>query len=821
MSIDWMSSLADKLEGRVSNGRLWETPGDMAQHLDKRTVQTPALRLIDEKLVQAFSTPDYRLIISMPPQEGKSQRASRRFPLWALQQNPELRIAMASYESTIATRWGRAVRDDIVQNPHLGLTVRSDVSSQAEWQLGGRDGGMFSVGVGGAMTGRAVDCVSGDTELYCEYGTLTAAEAFSRDIKWIRSYDHDSGQVVWGRVEASRRINSRKVVEVHTNDGRVLTCTPDHRIYTGRGYLPAESLVPGETLLGLVDGAGMRNVQTHLSDPEAGPEEGCSEGVKPILQPGVLGAGDGSHPPEAVVRGMQLPLHDEGGGTCVFSGVHGETNLTTETGEGSSEANSHLPSVQRDLSETRSPVLLSGVRGRGPLRSDAPQGELELENWGGVPESVWSHASSHIGEGQSSVRCLPGGEISYRSPLERDHIGQPPRESDHVVPGMPLDTPQVEDVTVSMVQYVDRDDVSVYDFQVEGTSNFFAGEILVHNCLIIDDPIKGREQADSPTIREKTWEWWTDVALTRLAPGAPVIIILTRWHADDLAGRLLAEADTEWDYLNIPAQAEHRPEEGEQDVLGRDPGEYMESARGRSYRQWDSRKKASGPKTWASLYQGHPSPGEGGIFPPPEDWQRYDQPMWIDRPDGSRIIPGLRENAYELIQSWDMTFKDTKSSDFVVGQVWLRVGIHAYLLDQVRERLNFNATVHAVQQLTAKWPQATAKLIEDKANGSAVLDHLSKVVSGMIPVEPQGSKLERASAISPFVFAQNVHLPTAQLLPSVDELLEETKTFPNSPHDDTIDSLSQALSYLLLHDLADQDNLIAEEWAGDRIISPY
>lgn len=497
MSIDWMSSLADKLEGRVSNGRLWETPGDMAQHLDKRTVQTPALRLIDEKLVQAFSTPDYRLIISMPPQEGKSQRASRRFPLWALQQNPELRIAMASYESTIATRWGRAVRDDIVQNPHLGLTVRPDVSSQAEWQLGGRDGGMFSVGVGGAMTGRAVD------------------------------------------------------------------------------------------------------------------------------------------------------------------------------------------------------------------------------------------------------------------------------------------------------------------------------------LLLIDDPIKGREQADSPTIREKTWEWWTDVALTRLAPGAPVIIILTRWHADDLAGRLLAEADSDWDYLNIPAQAEHRPEEGEQDVLGRDPGEYMESARGRSYRQWDSRKKASGPKTWASLYQGHPSPGEGGIFPPPEDWQRYDQPMWIDRPDGSRIIPGLRENAYELIQSWDMTFKDTKGSDFVVGQVWLRVGIHAYLLDQVRERLNFNATVHAVQQLTAKWPQATAKLIEDKANGSAVLSHLSKVVSGMIPVEPQGSKLERASAVSPFVFARNVHLPTAQLLPNVEELLEETKTFPNSPHDDTIDSLSQALSYLLLHDLADQDNLIAEEWAGDRIISPY
>lgn len=157
MSVDWMSALASKLEARSGVSGLWPTPGKMAEYLDPRTVQTPALRLIDEKLVKAFTTPDYRLIISMPPQEGKSQRASRRFPLWALHQNPDLRIAMASYETRIATRWGRTVRDDIAQNPGLGLEVRYDMSSQSEWELSGHMGGMFSVGVGGAMTGRAVD----------------------------------------------------------------------------------------------------------------------------------------------------------------------------------------------------------------------------------------------------------------------------------------------------------------------------------------------------------------------------------------------------------------------------------------------------------------------------------------------------------------------------------------------------------------------------------------------------------------------------------------------------------------------------------------
>lgn len=136
----------------------WTTPGDLARFLEPKNVQTEALNLIDAALVEAFNTPDSRLIISMPPQEGKSQRASRRFPLWALTQNPDLRIAIASYEANIARRWGRAIRDDIAQDSaELGLRVRQDLSAQHEWQLEGHAGGVFTAGVGGAMTGRPVD----------------------------------------------------------------------------------------------------------------------------------------------------------------------------------------------------------------------------------------------------------------------------------------------------------------------------------------------------------------------------------------------------------------------------------------------------------------------------------------------------------------------------------------------------------------------------------------------------------------------------------------------------------------------------------------
>lgn len=487
-----------RLLGGANPGSSWETPGDLAKSLDSRTVQTPALDVIDQKLIEAFNTPDSRLIISMPPQEGKSQRASRRFPLWALTQNPDLRIAIASYEANIARRWGRAIRDDIYQHSdRLNLRVRDDLSAQNEWQLRGSEGGVFTTGVGGALTGRPVD------------------------------------------------------------------------------------------------------------------------------------------------------------------------------------------------------------------------------------------------------------------------------------------------------------------------------------LLIIDDPVKGREQADSPTIREKTWEWWTDTALSRLAPGAPVVIILTRWHSDDLAGRLLAEADSDWVFLNIPAEADHRPEKGEVDVLGRQPGQFMQSARGRTPNQWAARKKSSGPKTWASLYQGRPSPQEGGVFPNEDEWARYSQPMWIERNDGSRIIPGSNRSDQELVQSWDFTFKDTASSDYVVGQVWLRVGTRAYLLDQVRERMNFNQSVMAVRNMRTRWPQSTAIFVEDKANGPAVINALRGQVYGLVPVEPEGSKYARASAVSPLAWSKDLVLPTPELLPGVVDLLEEVKNFPNSPNDDTVDALSQAVNRILLNPLIDQTAFTDQEWADDEwSISP-
>ena len=334
------------------------------------------------------------------------------------------------------------------------------------------------------------------------------------------------------------------------------------------------------------------------------------------------------------------------------------------------------------------------------------------------------------------------------------------------------------------------------------------------DILFIDDPVSNREQAESPTFRERAKNFWRSVGSTRLAPGAPVILILTRWHVDDMAGFLLSQPDKDrWRVINIPTQANHDPDEGETDPLGREPGEWMRSARTnektgqpRTPAEWEQIRVQAGPRDFSALYQGSPNPETGNVFP--KEWARYTEPMWLEQADGSRRVPGIGRDDHELVQSWDLAFKDTKSSDYVVGQVWLRIGNTAYLLDQVRARLNFTATCQAILDMSAKWPQAVAKFVEDKANGPAVMNALSQKVFGMIPIEPEGSKYARASAISPLTESGNVILPTADLLPNVEELIEEAKNFPNSAHDDTIDALSQAINRLLLMPLTNQGRII-------------
>jgi predicted phage terminase large subunit-like protein len=154
-----------------------------------------------------------------------------------------------------------------------------------------------------------------------------------------------------------------------------------------------------------------------------------------------------------------------------------------------------------------------------------------------------------------------------------------------------------------------------------------------------------------------------------------------------------------------------------------------------------------------------------------------------------------------------MTFKGFDENDWVVGQLWGKVGPDIYLLDQVRGHWDFVQTVEAVLRFTVAHPLARGKLIEDKANGPAVISMLKRKVGGLIAVDPKklgGSKLMRALAAQPIIQAGNVYLPDpkedtlGRTVGWVEDFLHETSAFPTGAHDDMVDACTQALLYLTL-----------------------
>lgn len=162
MTAQWLEFAARAFEPPPP--RRWPSPGAMARELDPATRQTPALQLLDRELVDCLDGDNERLMFFMPPQEGKSQRVSRRTPLWLLAHDPTLRIAIVSYELETATRWGREVKRDIEMHPELGIALRKDSQAAGRWETE-QGGGLYCVGVAGALTGRPVDVLIIDDPL--------------------------------------------------------------------------------------------------------------------------------------------------------------------------------------------------------------------------------------------------------------------------------------------------------------------------------------------------------------------------------------------------------------------------------------------------------------------------------------------------------------------------------------------------------------------------------------------------------------------------------------------------------------------------------
>lgn len=733
-SLSWAEAAARSFEPPAPR---WSTPGDLAQQIDPRIVQTPALDLMDAALVEAFNTPDGRLIWAMPPQEGKSDR-TMKFIVWALTQNPDLRIINASYAQGLANRNGRTIRNTILGHPELGLQIAPDNGAAHEWQIAGHDGGVLAVGRGAGATGRPCDLLVIDDPI---------KDRKEADSEIIRQACVDW----WTDVLSTRLAPGATVILIQCMTGDTPVLLPDGTDRLLRDIRPGDEVATYE-------GGGLSK-STVVNWVNHGPDAVfCIR-----MRSGRVVKANARHPFLTIdANGNEVWLRTDQ--------IQPGANILTAIGESGAASPARLTNATcrpaaRECA-TRTTTKSAGRLDIGRLRS-------MLQPGAGLTSSIGTDLLTKRSTFSSTPRTVPAPSVeNRRRALTPEPTGmgscasittttlagyegccvttatsRSATESRPASSAPLLTTWRVTPDEVVEVEPCGREDV--FDLQVDRTENFIANGLVSHN---------------------------------------------TRWHESDLAGYLQSAPDGRlWRTVNVPAQADHDPNKAETDPLGREPGAFMRSARRRTLAQWEAIKIRVGSRTWNALYQGRPSPAEGGIFKR-DSWKTYDVPMWIDRDDGTKVT-----TAFDLvIQSWDMAFKDTKSSDYVVGQVWGRRGIDLYLLDQVRGRFDFPETCRQVQLLSAKWPDAVLKVVEDKANGTAVLASLRRTIPGLVAETPTESKTARAQAAAPLQEAGNVWLPDPQLAPWIGDFMEECAAFPNGTHDDQVDGFSQAAKRMIL-----------------------
>ncbi len=288
------------------------------------------------------------------------------------------------------------------------------------------------------------------------------------------------------------------------------------------------------------------------------------------------------------------------------------------------------------------------------------------------------------------------------------------------------------------------------------------------HLLIIDDPTKNAEEANSPVYRDRLVEWFKTTAFTRLEPGGSVILDMTRWHQADLIGALLEEMTEPWEHIRLPALAE--PD----DPLGREEGEAL----------WPDRysadellkiKETVGPQVWAGLYQQRPAPAEGGVFRY-EWWGRY------------REVPELSRK----VQFWDTAFKKGADNDYSVCTTLGVAGNSFPVLDVWRRRVEFPELLRAaVAQFDKHRPNEV--LVEDAASGQDLFATLRRETRIPIKaVKVDRDKISRANAVTGYVEAGRVPLPERAAW--VADFMDELAAFPNAAHDDQVDSFAGALT---------------------------
>ena len=347
------------------------------------------------------------------------------------------------------------------------------------------------------------------------------------------------------------------------------------------------------------------------------------------------------------------------------------------------------------------------------------------------------------------------------------------------------------------------------------------------DCLIFDDLLNAKEP-DKITREaiEEANSWWKVTMSSRLndlRKGVKIGIMQRLAENDPCDGLIRSrrpDGSPEYDLVALPSEydpdlyeslgradartsigwQDHRTEPGELLFPALFPQVVLDEAK--------SGESGMGPTAYAAQHGQRPMPSSGGFFQ--RTWWRFWVPEGVPMPapvvvktaDGSlfecpqvRLPPLISQTI-----SADLTFKDTLTADFVAIQVWAYGAVEGFrqsrfLLDQLHKKMDFVATLRAFRAFCELWPEAGRKLVEDKANGPALMSMLHDEIPGIVPVEPLGGKEARANACAPFIESGHVYLPHPEIFPWVKVFLAEVTAFPKGRFkDDQVDAMTQFLN---------------------------
>ena len=800
-----------------------------------------------------------RLLINIPPRCAKSSLVSVAFPAWVWAQRhrsptsgPGVPILTASYGDRLAQRDSRKSRQ-LIESPwyrrYWGDRYSLLIDQNTKDRFINSEGGERLVtSVGAKVTGEGGNCFVA--------GTLVSTPTGERPIEALAvgdevlAFDHSRGKVVTSKVVATKARVSSDTYHLRTLSGLGFVCTGDHPIYSpGRGYVAASRLGAGDGLV-VQERArnhaapAVRQLRAECREAPACRAQGAESGQpRRLLLKGLLRGSPRNEKFDCEVpdvRGLCRPQESP----LLFRRLQARQ-------PGGARQSAAVPPLrglvrheaQRVWCKILDEILHASLRRRSPLGAHGGRGKFQFCGLGPLLQPVLAYAGGGHGAGWGAVRGVRGaGDVPpqkrafdiARPPHRQEPPQQHAREPDHALPAMSLAAPRWHADRVASVAPVGAGEVSVYDIQVAGQSNFFAGGVLVHNCIIVDDPNAANEANSEAKIAE-VLEWWDGTMSSRLSnmkKGA-FIVIQQRLAENDLTGHILEKQIGDWDHLVLPMRYE--PERSFHTSIGwkdprEEPGQLL----------WPERfgeaevallEKQMGPYTAAGQLQQRPEPPGGGVIKR-EWWQLWEEPNF---PPMDFIMASL-DTAYTLKTTNDFSamtvwgvFSDrtyATTSRFIgsdgrpsyVERDYAETAPKLMLMYAFQARLEIHELVEKVATV-CRGMKVDKLVIENKAAGHSVSQELRRLYGNekfsVQLYDPKSiDKLSRLYSVQHLFSEGMVYAPDRVWAEMV---MTQVGQFPKGRHDDLVDTVSMAIRHMRDLGLLQRVSEKIEEYEGLKV----